>query len=799
MGYEGQPEREVVYRNPAELRVLQKQAAARLSNAEAVLRRREDDRERALLAREDRFSDMTMKKEAATAARGLNLSNLDELRSLKFAPPPIVQLVARCVATLISGDEIGDAEAESGSEPSSAATSARQPSSAATSARQLKASQVGKPKEPPPETAISRLASPKQPDSARGRLYEPRETARPQSPRRLGSPRRHAEGIEAPMSAREQPTSARAASPRAKASVRDSDVKRVAQGKLVSWEATQKMLLRSDFKLRLMTLNAKCLLDNSELIENVRTCLDLSSIKPGQKFNILPGRQHAGDRDNDVRERRELVKALYQESEEDGVHLTPLKYEEARYVNEVVGAMLIWVFRIFKQYAVLIKAWKRCAVAYEAADARVIEAKKVVEKSHFALDAVSREQAEIVVRDKEVADIPKPTQLTTLDQIVTKGPGPMFFFTNAKIAGMAPRPALIPTRLQLPRSIHFYLRVKSQRVSFPFPPSIPTSQYLFEAQVVQGQGKGQDEADLVAQVPFDSQHVIGLADHLLLSFCQLVIEVPSTPTVNPTIRATRLSFHPRHEAQLHNYEGDRQRIIVPIHTVGGDRGPTDSVSTSPPRDNEQKGAPAPMLPVDVPSLSIPAPPPVLIGSAYNAGASRDGSRGDGGQESGRRSSRSSARGAWTTSRQLPAGGDDGTPNSARSRSPSAKKAAERVLAFRAEALMKPLIKRVEDGYVLTQAELRRFKRLVHCVEHPPEAFPTHTYSMASAAMLPSDHAGTRAGAPPAATATYDPRRQALLPSNNGHGSISRSSHSAKLSSLAGRASSTPRSGSISAR
>ena len=93
------------------MRVVIRQQGARLANAEATLRRRVSTRERAELERNERFSKETMRKEASQAAEGLNFSNIDELRSLKLAPPPIAQLVARCVSTLIAGDDIGDMEA----------------------------------------------------------------------------------------------------------------------------------------------------------------------------------------------------------------------------------------------------------------------------------------------------------------------------------------------------------------------------------------------------------------------------------------------------------------------------------------------------------------------------------------------------------------------------------------------------------------------------------------------------------------------------------------------------------------
>ena len=102
-----------------------------------------------------------------------------------------------------------------------------------------------------------------------------------------------------------------------------------------------------------------------------------------------------------------------------------------------------------------------------------------------------------------------------------------------------------------------------------------------------------------------------------------------------------------------------------------------------------------------------------------------------------------------------------------------------------------------DYEIATQAGL---KLLAAAYENPPSAYPTHAYSV-HAGPLPSEQTATVAKAPPDARAPYDPRRQALLPSNNGGGAaIAYSSHSSKLSSLGrGRSSSTPRSGSLSAR
>lgn len=102
--------------------------------------------------------------------------------------------------------------------------------------------------------------------------------------------------------------------------------------------------------------------------------------------------------------------------------------------------------------------------------------------------------------------------------------------------------------MQLPSIIRFFMRVKHSRVAFPFPPSLSEDKYLLTAQTI----LGHEEAGPVAHVQFDPAHVIGLLDHQLLSFVQLVIEVPSTDKVNPSLHPTRLNFHPRHGTQLHS-------------------------------------------------------------------------------------------------------------------------------------------------------------------------------------------------------------------------------------------------------
>ena len=82
----------------------------RLHAAESVLKKCEEKLEQVDSVKKDKFSDEEMSRLAKIAAEGLDLNCIDELRSMKLAPPPVVELVARCVCTLASGDDMGDLE-----------------------------------------------------------------------------------------------------------------------------------------------------------------------------------------------------------------------------------------------------------------------------------------------------------------------------------------------------------------------------------------------------------------------------------------------------------------------------------------------------------------------------------------------------------------------------------------------------------------------------------------------------------------------------------------------------------------
>ena len=320
-------------RTASDSRVLVRRKQEKLAKAEAALRKHVEAREDAKRLRMEQFSRESMKAVSNTAAKGLSFSIMDELRSLSvFSPPPIVELVTRCVCTLVSGDDIGDAEA-------------------------LEATDSGG-------------GTVKRAHSVQGRAAAARE--------KLAN------------------SASSTASTRARDPVRSSDVRRgkSKSGELLSWKASLELLARPDFKWRLMNLNGMTLLDNTELVDTVAKCLDLSTLQQDRQFTIRPGRSRPSER-RDLRQRirRDLTSSLYADYAEAGVaSMSPLLFEEARYTSEVAGAMLVWIQRIFAQHNRIRSAWDEATVIVEAAEARVIRAKRRVDELLDAVDELADEQ-----------------------------------------------------------------------------------------------------------------------------------------------------------------------------------------------------------------------------------------------------------------------------------------------------------------------------------------------------------------------------------------------------------------------
>lgn len=792
MGLGGRPAR-----TEGELRVAIRQANERLAAAESVVRAKEAKYEKAKRERDLRFSKGSMKQDAAKAVEGLNFSNLDELRSLKFAPPPIAQLVARCVATLVIGDEFGDHEAYDAEEASLAAQDSPQPPMSARAKQEAAMERLMRAKGTRSaegvHSPVPMSARGEGPASARGERPSPRAVrpANQQMPTDSLAGARASRSPEQKLSARSVSTprsattsrsattprsaTSRSVTPRSISTPRSAqieyDVNQARRGELLSWDDTLKLMQRSDFKQRLVSLSGRVLLDNRELVAAVHNCLDLSSIAPGSRVKILPGRAHPGDRLEENRARRELTSILYKEQQEAGVQLNPLTFEEARYVNEVTGAMLIWIHRIFAQHGLLISDWKQASLAVNAAWQEVLAARKVAYNKRHFVEQLELERDELRDHERNLQDIPRPVELVrpppTHDpkQVHLERPSPNIFFQNGRAAGRSAgdgRAVMweLPARHRLPSVIYFYLRLKSVRVPFPLPPRYPASQFLHEARVLEGQ----EDLGPVAHVPFDAAHVVGLVDHNLLAFTQIVVEVPSTHAVNADLRPTRLSFHPRHDAQLHDYTNKLHRIIVPVFTTGGvssERAASAPARERPPLQrtpdieaahhcrsmaelaasrvgaNPTLAHPPHEAPSCVPQLAIPKLAVPTIGSPFNAELyskvvhgdeklveagfisarefDHDGwrspspsSRGSGGQ----RLPGTPKTGAWRNAQLASQKAAEAVHSFRQQRSPSpgARAAAARIAALKAETLVVPLAQRVAEGYMLLEDEMKRLRR-----------------------------------------------------------------------------------------
>ena len=141
------------------------------------------------------------------------------------------------------------------------------------------------------------------------------------------------------------------------------------------------------------------------------------------------------------------------------------------------------------------------------------------------------------------------------------------YFQNGRISIAAPRPKDLPTKHLLPKEVAFYVRTMTAEVRFPkdFVREYPAEKYLHIAKVLPGHEAGGPCAHMTWSV--DS--VVGLKKHHCTASgapprsMQLVIIVPSTPTINPGIEPTQLAFSPTNFAQLH-LSRRLPRIIVPL-------------------------------------------------------------------------------------------------------------------------------------------------------------------------------------------------------------------------------------------
>ena len=487
-------------------------AKSRVGRSQDVLKKAEAALSAAESKRNERFGDAEMQQNAKEAAEGLNLASLDELRSMKIDPPPVVEIVARCVCMLASGDEFGDVEYR-----------AKEKAVREEAAKKAK----GQPK-------------PKQPTTRR---------------------------------------------------------------QLLGWADSKRVLSRANFKERIANFDGRVLLENDDLVAEVRSRIDLSSIRPEQtmaqnlKQPVRTQEQRSAEQATAQDRRERYAKAI---ASGDASSAPRITVDDARYVSKIAPPLLVWMARILKQHEMLEPAWRQMTLEVRAArkkrDDAMDQFRSTKQKSDEAREEEARRKQKLK-EEKERAEAlgldaddevtgGRPTELTVPGKSVVSGPTPNIFFQNGRVSQRDG--GLISSRLQLPTTVRFFIRVKHCRVSYPFPPSISNDRFLHTARVI----RGHEEAGPVAHVPFDPAHVIGLLDHQLLSFVQLVIEVPSTETVNPGLHKTRICFHPRHGTQLHSASHtsraggagtlEMPRLIVAVYPLAQARHSTQSHASSPP-------------------------------------------------------------------------------------------------------------------------------------------------------------------------------------------------------------------------
>lgn len=485
---------------------------ARLNATQDIMKKAEGAMLNAEKVRDERFGDAEMLQNAREAAEGLNLASLDELRSMKMQPPPLVEIVARCVCTLASGDDLGDAEYRAKEKAREAAAK--------------KAVEIAKAKGlPPPKT---------------------RETIR---------------------------------------------------RRLLTWEEAQRVLARANFKDKIAHFDGRQLLENDDLVAEVANRIDLTTIRPEATMaeNLKPPvrtqRERNVEASNAQRRREGYAEAI---AKGDATSAPQVTIDDARYVSRIAPPLLVWVARILAQHKVHEPAWKQVQQQVKEAKKKVDEAKEQVAAMKRKADEAREDEAHKKLKLKEEKERmealglqmaeeeekakrhatkdDRATELTKPGQLVISGPTPNIFFQNGRvssIAGPGSDGGSLSPRLQLPSTIRFFIRVKHCRVSWPFPPSISPDKYLLTAQVMEGH----EAAGPVAHVQFDPGHVIGLSEHQLLSFVQLVIEVPSMGPINPNVHPTRLCFHPRHGSQLHSCGAggagtlELPRLIVTVYPL----------------------------------------------------------------------------------------------------------------------------------------------------------------------------------------------------------------------------------------
>lgn len=331
-----------------EVRVHVQRAVQHLIRAETILQQRLDERDAARCEFDEYHSQGSAHSRAQAATQGLSFAAIQELRSLNIDPPIIVQLVLRCVCTLLAVE----AKPECVSSKVVGTATRCAPRTWCSPGRITKGGA-----RPPHAIAAGGDFD----GSAWGKQC-------------ITLDKSHAHAHEAYASSMAGMTPSVVAT----------------RCGLIGWKESMRIVRRPDFKQRLLTLDALMLIGDPWRIQAVRLCLDLSPARAKQPLSIRVD-PHRGGRAIGLASRR-LTSKTYARHTESGVALaSPLKFEEARFANEVAGAMVIWIQRIFEQVTSIISETKRLEQKLEAGRMRVVSARVAVDERLAELGKMATE------------------------------------------------------------------------------------------------------------------------------------------------------------------------------------------------------------------------------------------------------------------------------------------------------------------------------------------------------------------------------------------------------------------------
>jgi hypothetical protein len=334
---------------------------ARLTAAEAILKLNEEALSKEVRDRASNFSDESMGTMAVDLARGVSPSDIDELRNLckQAAPPLVIQLLGRCVATLLSADTAAEAERAA-----------------------HKAS--GRPLSHGP--------------FSHGPLsHGPLSHGRPLSPTRGTAAGANGGGADA------RGRGGGSGNGAAPGGVGGGAAASVAAA-LLSWEEARLTIVRADLKTRLLHFDPRCVLTMPHVMSAVRACVDRRVTSTMPMHPSVRTRDHSG-RKIVPSSNAASIAALHEAATVTGTGsmvgssargagatcgtgagggagggaTAVLTYEDAKFVSQSATVFIVWLARVFGVVERLEREWHEATLACRKLEGAIDDARHHVE------------------------------------------------------------------------------------------------------------------------------------------------------------------------------------------------------------------------------------------------------------------------------------------------------------------------------------------------------------------------------------------------------------------------------------